>query len=55
VTATLDKHVHVEHVMGTAVTFDVRGEQPEHEAVAAAVHGCTTSTPSPAPTGPRAP
>jgi thiamine biosynthesis lipoprotein len=37
VTATLDKHVHVEHVMGTAVTFDVRGERPEREAIAAAV------------------
>ena len=36
-TTTLDKHVHVEHVMGTAVTFDVRGNQPEHEAIAAAV------------------
>jgi FAD:protein FMN transferase len=37
VTATLDKHVHVEHVMGTAVTFDVRGERPEREAIACAV------------------
>jgi FAD:protein FMN transferase len=37
VTAALDKHVHVEHVMGTAVTFDVRGAQPEGDAIAAAV------------------
>jgi len=37
VTATLDKHVHVEDVMGTAVTFDVRSERPEREAIAAAV------------------
>ena len=27
-TATLDRFVHVEHVMGTAVSFDVRGERP---------------------------
>jgi thiamine biosynthesis lipoprotein len=31
------KYVHVEHVMGTAVTFDVRGESPATEAVEAAV------------------
>lgn len=34
---TLEQHVHVEHVMGTAVTFDVREEQPTREAIAAAV------------------
>jgi thiamine biosynthesis lipoprotein len=28
VTATIDRFVHVEHVMGTAVSFDVRGERP---------------------------
>jgi thiamine biosynthesis lipoprotein len=28
VTATLDRLVHVEHVMGTAVSFDVRGDCP---------------------------
>jgi FAD:protein FMN transferase len=33
---TLTKHIHVEHVMGTAVTFDVRGEEPASEAVRAA-------------------
>jgi FAD:protein FMN transferase len=37
VTSTLDRHVHVEHVMGTAVTFDVRGAQPEGDAIAAAM------------------
>jgi thiamine biosynthesis lipoprotein len=34
--ATLPKHVHVEHVMGTAVTFDVRGDRPALEAIDAA-------------------
>jgi FAD:protein FMN transferase len=34
---TLAKHVHVEHVMGTVVSFDVRGEQPQPEAIDAAV------------------
>jgi thiamine biosynthesis lipoprotein len=37
VTATLDRFVHVEHVMGTAVTFDVRGERPPASAIEAAV------------------
>ena len=30
---SLEKHVHVEHVMGTAVTFDVRGERPGIQAI----------------------
>jgi thiamine biosynthesis lipoprotein len=34
---TLPKHVHVEHVMGTAVTFDVRGEEPPRGVIADAV------------------
>jgi thiamine biosynthesis lipoprotein len=33
---TLPRHLHVEHVMGTAVTFDVRGARPATQAVAAA-------------------
>ena len=36
-TATLDKFVHVEHVMGTAVSFDVRGERPAPGAIDDAV------------------
>lgn len=36
-TQTLGRSVHVEHVMGTAVTFDVRGENTADGAVAAAV------------------
>jgi thiamine biosynthesis lipoprotein len=36
-TEALTKHVHVEHVMGTAVTFDVRGERPPADAIDAAV------------------
>jgi thiamine biosynthesis lipoprotein len=36
-TETLTKYVHVEHVMGTAVTFDVRGACPATDAVEAAV------------------
>jgi thiamine biosynthesis lipoprotein len=34
---TLTKHVHVEHVMGTAVTFDVRGPVPPRETIDAAL------------------
>ena len=34
--ATLSTHIHVEHVMGTAVTFDVRGDRPACEAIGAA-------------------
>ena len=34
---TSSKYVHVEHVMGTVVTFDVRGEDPPAEAVETAV------------------
>jgi thiamine biosynthesis lipoprotein len=33
----LPTQLHVEHVMGTAVTFDVRGSRPAGDAVAAAV------------------
>jgi thiamine biosynthesis lipoprotein len=33
---TLSKHVHTEEVMGTVVTFDVRGDDPAGEAVQAA-------------------
>jgi FAD:protein FMN transferase len=36
-TATLATHVHVEHVMGTAVSFDIRDERFPEEALAAAV------------------
>jgi thiamine biosynthesis lipoprotein len=36
-TEALTKHIHVERVMGTAVTFDVRGESPVAEAVESAV------------------
>ena len=36
-TATLAKYVHAEHVMGTVVTFDVRGESPPAGAIGAAV------------------
>jgi thiamine biosynthesis lipoprotein len=32
---TSSKYVHVEHVMGTVVTFDVRGEDPPAEAIEA--------------------
>ncbi len=34
---TLNKYIHVEHVMGTAVTFDVRSAEPAVEAVVSAV------------------
>ena len=34
---TLFKHVHVEHVMGTVVSFDVRGEEPRREVIEDAV------------------
>jgi FAD:protein FMN transferase len=36
-TRTLTKHVHGEHVMGTVVTFDIRGDGPPEDAVGAAV------------------
>ena len=36
-TRAVAKHVHVEHVMGTVVTFDIRGADPATDAVAAAV------------------
>jgi thiamine biosynthesis lipoprotein len=36
-TQTLNRHVRVEHVMGTAVTFDVRGERSAADAVEAAI------------------
>jgi thiamine biosynthesis lipoprotein len=32
-----EKHIHVEHVMGTVVTFDVRDGQPPGDAIASAV------------------
>lgn len=32
-----EKHTHVEHVMGTVVTFDVRAAQPPREAIDSAV------------------
>jgi thiamine biosynthesis lipoprotein len=32
----LEKHIHVEHVMGTVVTFDVRDSQPPGDAIASA-------------------
>jgi thiamine biosynthesis lipoprotein len=36
---TPEKHIHVEHVMGSAVSFDVRGAQPARAAIDAAVRG----------------
>jgi FAD:protein FMN transferase len=36
-TTTLAEHVHVEHVMGTAVSFAIRGEDPHPGAIGAAV------------------
>jgi hypothetical protein len=36
-TQTLSRYLHVEHVMGTAVTFDIRGENAASEAIKAAV------------------
>jgi thiamine biosynthesis lipoprotein len=41
-TTTLARHVHVEHVMGTAVSFDVRGDEPSRGVIGAAaawLHG----------------
>ncbi len=35
--STLTKHIHVEHVMGTVVTFDVRAERPPIAAIRSAV------------------
>ena len=49
------RHIRVEHVMGTVVSFDVRAPVPESRPRSTTSwHGCATSTPASAPTAPTA-